>query len=92
MQAMLVDCTISISRYPAQPQFVHKYGISITRKGVSDVKVTDLDTDEQLTRLLEDVVGNTHERAVEIIEILKEDPQISYQESIEDVALSHHGF
>lgn len=88
----MLECRISITRYPSQPQFVHRYGIAITRPE-DNAEVKDIDTDKELTRILEDVCGHSKEEIAEILEDLSQNPKHGpYVRSIDERTLTLNGF
>ena len=86
------ECRISITRYPSQPQFAHKYGIAITRLGRS-AEVKHIDTDDELARILQDLCGHTKEEAMDILKELVPNPHYGpYSRSIDESILTQSGF
>ena len=85
-------CQISITRYPSQPQFIHRYGIAITRPG-DNAEVRYIDTDGELSKILKDVCGHTEEEATDILEELSLNSQYGpYSRSIDENILTENGF
>jgi len=88
----MLQCRISITKYPSQRHFIHRYGIAITRPGQSP-QVKDVDTDNELSRILEDVCGHTKEESMEILEDLSQNQNYGpYTRSIDEIALTKNGF
>jgi hypothetical protein len=88
----MLECRISITRYPSNRHFIHRYGIAITRPA-HNAEVKDIDTDDELSRILEDVCGHTKEEAKDILEELGRNPQYGpYSRSIDESTLTQNGF
>ena len=86
----MIRCCISISCYPSQPQFSHKYGLAITKPGEA-AQVRNIGTDDDLTRLLKRV-GHTDEQVADLVSSLKRDPKILYFQDIGEDVLRENGF
>jgi len=88
----MLQCRISITRYPSNRHFIHRYGIAITRPA-HNAEVKDIDTDDELSRILEDVCGQTKEEAMDILKELGRNPQYGpYSRSIDESTLTQNGF
>jgi len=88
----MLQCRVTISRYP-QPPFRSKYGIAVTRLPAAHDDVRNLDTDDDLARILADVVGHTREEVAEIVEALRKNTQYGpYLRVVDENTLTQNGF
>ena len=86
------QCRITISRYP-KPPFASKYGIAITRLPGDNDDVRNIDTDDELARVLAHVVGHSAEEVAEIFEGLRKNPRYGpYLRTVAEDALAQNGF
>jgi len=84
-------CRITISRYP-QPPFASKYGIAITRLPAAD-QVKNIDTGDELSKVLLEIVGHTTEDVTEILAELKTQLRYGpYNRDIDENTLVRNGF
>jgi hypothetical protein len=66
--------------------------MAITRPA-QDAAVKDINTDDELLRVLEDVCGHTKEEAQDILEELGRNPKYGpYSRSIDEGTLTQNGF